>query len=137
MTCGEKLEKEHPEYVNWKLTGGCKGCPDDYGYLPRPTNGKGCSMSCTECWDREIPEEKPDSPWEEVRKLINDAMEKRDRTISVSFSQEAGLSIFTHPWPDFDDLYEQYEKGRITANDFRVAMGLPAVKNPEQFMKKG
>lgn len=29
-----------------------------------------------------------------------------------------------------------YQKGRITANDFRAKMGLPMVKNAEKFMKR-
>lgn len=137
MTYREKLAKEHPEEIDDKMyDGGCAGCPYDYGYLPRPSDGKGCTMTCDECWSREIPEEKHDNPWEEVRKLINDAAEKRNRTVSISFHPEAGLSVFISPWPDFDDLYDQYEKGRITANDFREKMGLPRVKNAEQFMKK-
>ncbi|MBO5887502.1 MAG: hypothetical protein J6Q60_05725 [Bacteroidaceae bacterium] len=56
MTCREKLKLEHPELVDMDYIGGCHGCPNDYGYLPRH---EGCSedpgMNCTECWDREIP----------------------------------------------------------------------------------
>lgn len=138
MTCREKLAKEHPEKLDYRCGGGCKGCPYDYGYMPRPSNGgKGCTMTCDDCWDREIPEERHDVPWEEVRKLINDAAEKRDRTICVSFNPEAGLSVYVSPWPDADELYDQYQKGRITANDFREKMGLPRVKNAEQFMPRG
>ena len=35
-----------------------------------------------------------------------------------------------------DELYDMYQKGRITANDFRAKMGLPMVKNAEKFMKR-
>lgn len=79
---------------------------------------------------------KPDIPWEQIRDLINDAMEKRDRTIAVYFHPESGLSVNAYPWPDAEELYDMYQKGRITANDFRLKMGLPMVKNPEQFMKR-
>ena len=74
--------------------------------------------------------------WEEVHTLIDEAMEKRDRTVSVYLHPENGLSINVYPWPDAEDLYEMYQKGRITANDFREKMGLSRVKNPEQFMKR-
>lgn len=74
--------------------------------------------------------------WQEVHTLIDDAMEKRDRSVSVYFHPENGLSVNVYPWPDAEDLWEMYKKGRITANDFRVKMGLPAVKNPESFMNR-
>lgn len=74
--------------------------------------------------------------WEEVHTLIDEAMEKRDRTVSVYLHPENGLSVNVYPWPDAEDLYEMYKNGKITANDFRVKMGLPMVKNPEQFMSK-
>ena len=52
---------EHPECVNEECYGGCTGCPDQYGYLPRPSlcNLFRCPSeeNCSRCWDREIPEE--------------------------------------------------------------------------------
>ena len=62
MTAREKLAMEHPECVNEECYGGCTGCPDQYGYLPRPSL---CVLfrclseeNCSRCWDREIPESK-------------------------------------------------------------------------------
>lgn len=74
--------------------------------------------------------------WEEVHTLIDEAMEKRDRTVSVYLHPENGLSVNVYPWPDAEDLYNMYKDGKITANDFREKMGLSRVKNPEQFMKR-
>ena len=61
MTAREKLVMEQPECVNEECYGGCTGCPDQYGYLPRPSL---CELfrcpseeNCSRCWDREIPEE--------------------------------------------------------------------------------
>ena len=55
MTYRERLKLEHPEMIRGSYGGGCYGCP--HGYWPDATCGcwekKG--MSCTECWDREIP----------------------------------------------------------------------------------
>lgn len=96
--------------------------------------------ACVRCWDREIlstEKTKTDIAWDGIYELIDDAMEKRDRTVSISYNPEIGLSIFLTPWPDVDDLWEQYQKGGITANDFRAKMGLPMIKNAETFMKKG
>lgn len=139
MTCREKLAKEHPECVDGMFDGGCEGCPSDYGYLPNPDDCNGCEygVRCTRCWDREIPETaKMDIPWDKIREMIDDAMMKRDRTISVYFNPDTGFSLNVYPWPDAEELYEQYRKGRITANDFREKMGLARVKNAEQFMSK-
>ena len=63
MTCREKLMKEYPGACSDEFTGGCYGCPHDYGYLSsRPPN---CIIKtsttrpdpnvCKACWDREIP----------------------------------------------------------------------------------
>lgn len=64
MTCREKLAMEHPEMIKPDVWGGCDGCPNssNYEYLtdadtmcvklhrgPNP-------VTCTECWDQEIPE---------------------------------------------------------------------------------
>ena len=61
MIAREKLGMEHPECVNEECYGGCTGCPDQYGYLPRPSlcNLFRCpsEKNCSRCWDREIPEE--------------------------------------------------------------------------------
>ena len=61
MTAREKLAIEHPEGVNDEAIGGCDGCPDLYEYLPKPhycyDRPRPCGSRCTECWDREIPEE--------------------------------------------------------------------------------
>ena len=56
MTYREKLAMEHPEFVGANLIGGCKGCPTTYGYEPEEDASCKDWSSCTECWDREIPE---------------------------------------------------------------------------------
>lgn len=66
--------------------------------------------------------------WQEVHTLIDDAMEKRDRSVSLYFNPETGMSVNVYPWPDPDELYEMYKDGKITANDFREKMGLPRVE---------
>lgn len=63
MTCREKLKIEHPEFVNSRHCGGCRGCPNTYGYLPRSKTLCGghsyCVWgreTCTKCWDQEVEE---------------------------------------------------------------------------------
>ena len=60
MTAREKLKMEYPEKVSSTYSGGCMGCPHDYGYLPKANcgnDGGGRNDICTKCWDREIPED--------------------------------------------------------------------------------
>lgn len=70
MTYREKLQQEHPEAVSVEYIGGCKGCPNTYGYGPEgKLNSDACiarinflrkqQINCRECWDQEIPEEEP------------------------------------------------------------------------------
>lgn len=56
--------------------------------------------------------------WQEVHTLVDDAMTKRDRTVSIYFHPENGLSVNVYPWPDTEELYNLYKDGKITANDF-------------------
>ena len=74
--------------------------------------------------------------WQEVHTVIDDAVEKRDRSVLIFFHPENGFSVSVSPWPDADELYDMYQKGRITANDFRAKMGLPMVRNAEKFIKR-
>ena len=74
--------------------------------------------------------------WNEVHTIIDEAVEKHDRSVSVYISPEGAMSVTVQPWPDADELYDMYQKGRITANDFREKMGLPMVKNAEKFIKR-
>lgn len=76
--------------------------------------------------------------WQEIHTLIDDAMEKRDRTVSIYFHPESGLSVNVYPWPDAEELYNLYKDGKITANDFRSKMGLAPLtaKNWDMLRKK-
>ena len=62
MTAREKLAIDHPQLINETFWGGCIGCPDRHGYLPRPAFCKDklypSEANCANCWDREIPESK-------------------------------------------------------------------------------
>lgn len=101
MTCREKLKMEHPEYVNEELVSGCNFCPSYFGYLPNPIDGCG-SMSCKDCWDREIPK-KP---------------EKKKK------------AIYAHVGPfheDYDKVSEFATLDTFIPNTAREAVGLPKI----------
>lgn len=102
MTCREKLAKEHPECVREDAFGGCLKCPYDYGYVKY----KQCiedeyeTPNCTLCWDQEVGDVEAtetsalyaDNLQVNIHKIIDDAMEKKDRCVSVYIS-ESGVSV--------------------------------------------
>lgn len=73
--------------------------------------------------------------WNEIHTIIDDAMEKRDRSVAIYFSPENGMSVNVYPWPDYEDLYNMYCEGKITFNDFRAKMGLSMMKE-EDFLRE-
>lgn len=60
MTYREKLQREHPECVEDFYIGGCKNCPENYGYEEKEEKNENCLPEkdiegrCRECWDREM-----------------------------------------------------------------------------------
>ena len=59
LTFREKLKQEHPQKVDERCGGGCYGCPKDYDYINEECPLHKTVKTCRECWDREIPEDKP------------------------------------------------------------------------------
>ena len=59
----EKLRQEHPQNVGGYHTGGAVGCPCDYGYEKRPACAQvgQKTLTCSECWQREISEDKKET----------------------------------------------------------------------------
>ena len=55
MTFRERLKIDRPEDVQPFYGGGCRGCPENYGYEPKGYQRK-CNLNHRECWDREMPE---------------------------------------------------------------------------------
>lgn len=63
---------------------------------------------------------------EYIHELIDEAMMKRDQSIAIYIHPE-GTSVNIYPWPDGEDLYQMYQDGKITFNDYRTKMGLPKI----------
>lgn len=72
--------------------------------------------------------------WVQIRAIIDEALEKRDRSVAIYLSPENGMSVNVYPWPDYEDLYEMYKEGKITSTDFRAKAGLPIMKE-EDFIR--
>ena len=120
MTCREKLEMEHPEFVDYCYVGGCSHCPSTYGYLDDPDY---CSFRnseltmCKECWDREISSENgeannaddtenkgetynADDNLDVLKYAIRVAIAANDKSISISI---VNGSIMLNIYPNVND----------------------------------
>ena len=121
MTCREKLEMEHPEFVDYCYVGGCSHCPSTYGYLDDPDY---CSFRnseltmCKECWDREISSENEgktnnfddtenkgetynaDDNLDVLKYAISVAIAANDKSISISI---VNGSIMLNIYPNVND----------------------------------
>lgn len=105
MTFREKYEKEHTrellELENF--------CPVDFGYEEERNCAKG--LSCNECWDREIPEER-------VEKMEG---KKMKTIITVREPDSCGNVVF-----EYDDFYDSLtimqecaKKGKVVEVEMR------------------
>lgn len=72
--------------------------------------------------------------WVQIRAIIDEAIKKHDRSVSIYIHPENVMSVNVYPWPDYEDLYEMYKDGKITFNDFRAKAGLPMMKE-EDFIR--
>ena len=56
--------------------------------------------------------------WNEAHTIIDDAVEKRDRSVAIYISPDSGMTLNVYPWPDEESLREALERGKITYNDY-------------------
>lgn len=66
--------------------------------------------------------------WQEVHTIVDDAMSKGNRSVSIYISPDGGMSISVSPWPDEESLRVAYEQGKISYNDYRKSIRLSPVK---------
>ncbi len=62
--------------------------------------------------------------WQEVHTIVDDAMAKGDRSVTIYISPDGGMAVSIFPWPDEESLREALERGKITHNDYRKKIGL-------------
>lgn len=67
--------------------------------------------------------------WQEVHTIVDDAMTKGNRSVTIYISPDGGMSITVFPWPDEETLRAAYEQGKISYNDYRTKLGLSLVRN--------
>lgn len=66
--------------------------------------------------------------WQEVHTIVDDAMAKGDRSVTIYISPDGRMAVSISPWPDEEMLREAYEWGKISYNDYRKSIGLAQVK---------
>ena len=97
MTFREKLMQEHPEHIDEKYSGGCFMCPESFEY-EKYFDCATAGVNCTECWDREIPEEqtkpieepKGESKMKNISRIVEEALAD---SISQNDIEEAVANI--------------------------------------------
>lgn len=77
-----------------------------------------------------------DMYWQHIQDLVNEAVQKRDRSISIFISPDNGISVTVYPWPEADALFEMYKNGQITESEMHEKLGLVGVVHPDSFMDK-
>lgn len=124
MTAREKLAMEHPEFIDEKHCGGCKGCPDQYGYLPCPDEA-----TCANCWDREIPET--------FEKKLAAIPEEEPKAIDKDNSQPF-VDILGFKFPcgkEWQRLaIDKFKAGEVTFNQLRERFGMVPLKDDTRFI---
>lgn len=65
--------------------------------------------------------------WNEIHTVIDNAVEKRDRSVAIYISPDGGMTVNVYPWPDEESLREALECGKIDYNDYRQKIGLDPV----------
>lgn len=71
--------------------------------------------------------------WQEVHTIVDDAMSKGNRSVSIYISPDGGMSISVSPWPDEESLRVAYKQGKISYNDYRAKLGLAPGLNLNAF----
>ena len=81
MTFLDKLTKEHPDLSE------AIHCPHDFGYEDNDKCPKDCDgnlMTCTACWNREIPgekEEKENKPMKKTKAMLEEELDQKKNEI--------------------------------------------------------
>lgn len=106
MTFAEKARKEHPEACNLELGYPASDCPHHYGFEKGPAPGVCSTLSCRQCWNREIPEEPVDEAKPTTTKKTKAQLLEE---ISNLKEEVARLERYSQYKQCADELYALYE----------------------------
>lgn len=143
MTFREKLEKEHPDYVDDKFQGGCRECPYSYGYETWNDHKQPCAderfrvgeCRCRACWNREIPEvddatmeamvEDLKNGVEESPHILDSGNRREFSTGAVRDIQEGKGRMDLLPWGAIMEVSKHCENGAKKYGEHNVDKGIP------------
>lgn len=63
-----------------------------------------------------------------IKEIIEEAVTKRDRSVSIYFSPETGMSISVYPWPDAEACSEMFRRGEISLSEYHRMVGIQATE---------
>lgn len=63
-----------------------------------------------------------------VKEIIEEAVTKRDRSVSIYFSPETGMSVSVYPWPDAEVYSEIFRRGEISLSEYHRMVGIQATE---------
>lgn len=119
MTFRERLQEEHPYRINNAFTGGCQGCPSNYGYEEKQDVETHCEkMSCSDCWDREMPETNGLSANEPMTQNENGGKQHKREYSSEMLPPKALLAVSHVRWEAANiHGYDEYNYKKIPARE--------------------
>lgn len=139
ITCREKLELEHPEYVNEKWHGGCKDCPHTYGYTEKDKckcDSKTCTDElCGQCWNQPYEGELTKQEkiirnikaqanyWKDsYERACNDASDLRMKLVGIEDHVEKKTGNWNNSWNSTDSyIKSEFDKLFLSRNIWRAA----------------
>lgn len=102
MTFIEKYMTNHPHVVRESII--AAKCPHYFGYEQKPSSSYCAATSCSECWNREIPGTEKKSDTVDIHKLIDDAMAKKDRVVTLYITDKS-TSVKVTPLDSDEDKW--------------------------------
>ena len=63
-----------------------------------------------------------------IKEIIEEAVTKRDRSVSIYFSPETGASVSVYPWPDAEVYSEMFRRGEISLSEYHRMVGIQAAE---------
>lgn len=118
MTFKERLQKEHPYRINNAYTGGCQGCPADYGYEEKQEETHCKKTPCSDCWNREMPESIGLSSNEPMTQNENGGKQHKREYSSEMLPPKALLAVSHVRWEAANiNGYDEYNYKKIPAKE--------------------